>query len=79
MYTPKEYGKSEHKHVINHKNRGPPPRFSHNPKYPPSKEFENDCASMLSTYGICVIVPDKALVQKFNSLFNKVPFANIHP
>jgi hypothetical protein len=30
-----------------HKNRGPPPIFSHNPKYPPypppSREFENDC------------------------------------
>ena len=35
-----------HKNTIKHKNRGPPPlRFSHNPIIP-SKDFENDCASM---------------------------------
>jgi hypothetical protein len=27
------------------KNR-PTPKFSHNPKYPPEKKFENDCSSM---------------------------------
>jgi hypothetical protein len=32
--------------AIKYENRGPPTRFSHNPNYPLSKEFENDCASM---------------------------------
>jgi hypothetical protein len=36
----KGFKKLEHKNAIKHENRGPPPRFSHNPKYPPSKKFE---------------------------------------
>jgi len=27
--------KLDHKNAIKHENKGPPPRFSHNPKYPP--------------------------------------------
>jgi hypothetical protein len=34
-----------HKNAIKHENRGPPPRFFTTPSTP-SKEFENDCASM---------------------------------
>jgi len=40
MYTLKRFRKNS----IKHENRGPP-RFSHYPQTP-SKEFENDCASM---------------------------------
>jgi len=40
----KNYGR---KNAVKHENRGPP-RFSHNPMYP-SKEFENECASMAIT------------------------------
>jgi len=36
-----------HKNAIKHENIGPPLVFFHNPKYPPSKEFENDSASMI--------------------------------
>ena len=36
----KGFEKLDHKNAIKHENRGPPPRFSHNPKYPPSKKFE---------------------------------------
>jgi hypothetical protein len=28
----KDFEKLDHKNAIKHKNRGPPPRFSHNPK-----------------------------------------------
>ncbi len=28
------------KSAIENKNRGPPPRFSHNPKYPPQKNLK---------------------------------------
>jgi hypothetical protein len=37
----KDFKKLDHKNAIKHENIG----FSHNPKYSPSKEFENDCAS----------------------------------
>jgi len=30
----KRLQKSDHNNAIKNKNRGPPPRFSHNPKYP---------------------------------------------
>jgi hypothetical protein len=43
----KDFEKLDHKNAIKikHKNRGPPPGFSHFPKCPPQKEFENFCAS----------------------------------
>jgi hypothetical protein len=48
-YSLKRHRKLDHKNPIKNKNRGPPPRFSHYPKYPPtpSNEFENDCTSMI--------------------------------
>ncbi len=40
-YTPsKDFEKLDHKNAIKHVNRGFPPRFSHNPKYPPQKNFK---------------------------------------
>jgi hypothetical protein len=45
MHTRGELKKLDHKNAIKYKYRRHPPRFSHNPKYP-SKEFENDWASM---------------------------------
>ena len=30
----KDFEKLDHKNAIKHGNREPPPRFSHNPKYP---------------------------------------------
>jgi hypothetical protein len=45
MYPPQ--GLRKIKNGIKHENRGSPPRFSHNPKVPSSKEFDNDCASMI--------------------------------
>jgi hypothetical protein len=35
MYPSKDFEKSNHKNAIKHENREPPPRLSHNPKYPP--------------------------------------------
>jgi hypothetical protein len=32
MYPLKDFEKLEHKNSIKHENRGPPPRFSQNPK-----------------------------------------------
>ncbi len=32
--------KLDHKNAIKHKNRGPTPRFFHNPKYPPQKNVK---------------------------------------
>ena len=32
--------KLDHQISIKHENRGPPPRFSHNPKYPPQKNLK---------------------------------------
>jgi hypothetical protein len=49
-YPSKNFDKLDHKKAIKQENRGPPPRFSYNPKNPPSKEFENDCASMPLVY-----------------------------
>jgi hypothetical protein len=34
VYPLKRLEKFEHKNAIKHKNRGPPPRFSHNPMCP---------------------------------------------
>jgi hypothetical protein len=42
----KDNEKLDHINAFKHENRGPPPKFFHNPKYP-SKEYENDCASMM--------------------------------
>jgi hypothetical protein len=47
IYPSKDFEKLDHKNAIKHENRRPPPRFSHNPKYPPSREFENECASTM--------------------------------
>ncbi len=41
----KDFEKFGHKNAIKHEKRTPLPGFSHNPGTP-SKEFENDCASM---------------------------------
>ena len=41
-----DFEKFWYTNAIKHKNRGPPPRFSHNPLIPPSKGYENDCASV---------------------------------
>jgi hypothetical protein len=39
--TPSKYfEKLDHKNAIKHENRGPPPRFSHNPKYPLQKNLK---------------------------------------
>jgi hypothetical protein len=42
----KDFIKLEYKNAIKHKNWRPPLRFFSQPQVPPSKEFENDCASM---------------------------------
>jgi hypothetical protein len=34
----KDFEKLDHKNAIKHEIRGLPPRFSHNPKYPPQKK-----------------------------------------
>jgi hypothetical protein len=36
----------DHKNAIKHENSGPPSLIFLQPQVPPSKEFENDCASM---------------------------------
>jgi hypothetical protein len=36
----KDFEKLDHKNAIKHKNRGPPPRFSYNPKYPPQRKLK---------------------------------------
>jgi hypothetical protein len=36
----KEFENLDHKNAIKQVNRGPPPRFSHNPKYPPQKHLK---------------------------------------
>jgi hypothetical protein len=38
----KDFEKLDHKIAIKRKNRGPPPRFSHNPKYPPQKNLHRE-------------------------------------
>ncbi len=38
----KDFEKFDHKITIKQKNRGPPPRFSHNPKYPPQKNLHRE-------------------------------------
>jgi hypothetical protein len=41
MMTPlKRLKKLDHKNAIKYENIEPPPRFSHNPNYPPQKNFE---------------------------------------
>ncbi len=40
-----DFEKLDHKNAITHQNRGPPSRFSHNPKYP-IKKFVNDSGFM---------------------------------
>ncbi len=39
--------------------KGRPPRFSYISKYPPSKEFDNDCASMVE------VLPCKRVMVMF--------------
>jgi hypothetical protein len=39
MSPSKDFEKLDHKNAIKHENKGPLPRFSHNP----SNEFKNDC------------------------------------
>jgi hypothetical protein len=48
MYTLKRLPKIGHKNAIKHENRRPP-RFSHNPKYPPHNNLKTTvhCASSL--------------------------------
>jgi hypothetical protein len=36
----KDFEKLDHKNAIKHKNRGPPHRFSHYPKYPPKRKLK---------------------------------------
>ena len=45
----KDFEKFGLKNAIKHENRGPPPIFFHNPMSP-SKEFENDCASLFQSF-----------------------------
>jgi len=40
VYPLKRLEKFEHKNAIQHKNRGPPFRFSHNPKYLPQNNLK---------------------------------------
>jgi hypothetical protein len=36
----KDFKKLNHKNAIKHKNRGPPPKYFHNPEYPPQKKLK---------------------------------------
>jgi hypothetical protein len=36
----KDFKKLDHTNAVQHKNRGPPTRFSHNPKFPPQKNLK---------------------------------------
>jgi hypothetical protein len=41
LHTPsKDFKELDHKNAIKNKNRGTPPRFSHNPKYPLQKNLK---------------------------------------
>jgi hypothetical protein len=40
LHPSKDFEKLDHKNAIKHKNRGPPPRFSHYPKYPPKRKLK---------------------------------------
>jgi hypothetical protein len=51
MYPFNSVQKIRSQNAIKHAKRNPP-RFSHNPKYPLSKEFQNDWASMIPPKGI---------------------------
>jgi hypothetical protein len=39
-YPSKDFEKFDYKNAIKHENRGPPPRFSNNTKYPPQKNLK---------------------------------------
>ncbi len=53
----KDLEKMDHKNAINYRNKGPPPRFSHNPKYPPQKDLKMTVHLwIIETFRFCFIV-----------------------
>jgi hypothetical protein len=54
MYPSKGFKKFGHKNAMKHENSGSPWIFSQ-PQVPPSKEYENNCASTSKNYSILII------------------------